>query len=122
MDTDLFASSEFHCAEDYISCVPDSQTSSVDAFAATSWPDCSYAFPPAPLISKCLAKMKQLHIMAIMVTPVWKTVTWRDQLQELAKRSVHLGSTKDVCKAGDADGHSGAGRQEQPPPLSAAAA
>ena len=44
----------------------------MDAFAVVSWPDYSYAFPPAPLISKCLAKIKEL----IMVTPLRQTAAW----------------------------------------------
>ena len=82
LDTDLFASSKYQCAEDYISCVPDYQPSRVDTFAALSWPDGSYAFPPAPLISKCLAKRKQFDITTIVVTPVRRTARWWDQLQE----------------------------------------
>ena len=96
--TDLFASSELYCAKDYISCVPDLQACRVDVFVASSWPEHSYAFPPVPLISKCLVKLKQLNITAIVVTPVWRMAAWWDQLQELNVQSIYLGKTKEVCK------------------------
>ena len=93
-DKHLFASSQFHCAKDNMSCSPDSKSSRVDAFAATSWPDYSYAFPPVPLISKCLAKIRQFNISVIMEIPMWRTAGWWDQLQELAQKSITLGKAK----------------------------
>jgi hypothetical protein len=81
------------------------------------------------LISKFLAKLKQLDITVIMVTPVWRKAVWWDQLQELAmEESVDLGRTTDICRARKGAKLPKMGRlratvvQEQPHPLSAAAA
>ena len=55
---------------------------------ATAWPNHSYAFPPVPLICKCLDKLKQLDITVIMITPLWKAAAWWDQLHELLVQSI----------------------------------
>ena len=50
----LLASSGFHKAGECYSSAPDRRAAEWDAFMVTSWPDLSYAFPPPPLLSKCL--------------------------------------------------------------------
>ena len=76
----------------------------MDAFAATSWADHSYAFPPAPLISKCLGRIKKLSITVIMITPLWRTAAWWDTLQGMTREGpVQLGSTKDICRTGQGE-------------------
>ena len=63
-----------------------------------TWLDYSYAFPPVPLITKCLAKIKYLDITVIMITTNWTSATWWIQLQELAIHHVLLGKMEDVCR------------------------
>ena len=63
------------------------------AFVATSQPDLSYTFPPAPLISKCLGRFQEFGIPVIMVTPLWRTTAWWDTLQGLAREGpIQLGN------------------------------
>ena len=96
--TYMFASAEFPLTEDFISWGRGPQSSRADAFLAAPWPDYSYAFPPVPLISKCLAKLKQSSITVIIVTPVWKVAPWWDQLQELAQKSIYIGKSYIICR------------------------
>lgn len=98
--TDLFASSTFHLADEYFSCSPDSQAARVDAFAAASWPDHSYAFPPPPLLSKCLAVIREQQVTVIVVAPRWTAAPWWDTLGAMAREGpVLLGRADVVCKA-----------------------
>ena len=97
---DLFGSSDFHQVGEYFSCTPDPRAAGADAFLATTWPDCSYAFPPAPLISKCLAKVQEQQCTVIMVVPRWTAAAWWDVLRTMTTEGpVTLGRANEVCRA-----------------------
>ena len=96
---DLFASSTFHLAEEYFSCAPDSEAARVDAFAVASWPDHSYAFPPPPLLSKCLARIRDQQITVLVVAPRWTAAPWWDTLAGMTREGpVTLGRADMVCQ------------------------
>lgn len=98
---DLFGSSDFHQVGGYFSCIPDPQAAGVDAFRATTWPNHSYAFPPAPLLSKCLAKIQEQQVTVVLVAPRWPAAPWWDVLQAMATEGpVTLGRASKVCEAG----------------------
>jgi len=74
---DLFASAEHHQLPTYYSATEDPNALGVDAFQAT-W----HALPalyinhPWPLIHKCLTRLVQDRVQALMVVPEWPTAQW----------------------------------------------
>ena len=80
---DCFASKAFHTVETYYSFHPDPQAARLDAFSVMVWPDRLYAFPPVPLITMTLEKIRLDGVMAIVVVPAWRTAKWWDLLEDL---------------------------------------
>ena len=68
---DLFASSDFHLLQSYVSWYYDAGAICSDAFSF-KWPDNCYAFPPISLISKVVQKFIADEIQnLLLVTPLW---------------------------------------------------
>ena len=42
-----------------------------------------YAFPPVPLITMTLEKIRTDRVTAIMIVPAWKTAKWWDLLEDM---------------------------------------
>ena len=80
---DCFASRDFHLLEEYYSFYPDPVALRRDAFSVVAWPDRVYAFPPVPLITMTLEKIKVDQVTAIMIVPTWRTAKWWDLLEDL---------------------------------------
>ena len=82
-ELDCFASSTFHSVEAYCSFYPDKKAVTRDAFSMFRWPARVYCFPPVPLITMTLERIKMDDAEAIMVVPYWPTAKWWDLLAEL---------------------------------------
>ena len=80
---DSFASRDFHLVRRYYSFYPDPLAERRDAFSVLAWPDRLYAFPPVPLITLVLEKIRVDRVTAIMIVPAWETAKWWDLLQDL---------------------------------------
>ena len=97
---DIFASRTFHVCKHYYTCCPDTRAIRADAFSVATWPDYSYAFPPLPLISKTLTKIKDSGITGLIVTPRWTGTPWWSRLLHMALREpTRLGRPRIMCMA-----------------------
>lgn len=82
---DLFASRLNHQLDNYASWYPDPGSAYVDAFSF-SWGqfDLVYLFPPFSLLGRCLRKIKEEDVRAIVVAPDWGGQSWYTTLVEEA--------------------------------------
>ena len=72
----------------------------VDTFSVPTWPDYSYTFPPPPLISKTLTKIKDDVITVLIIRSYWMGVAWWDRLMIMALiEPMRLGKSRDTCIA-----------------------
>lgn len=82
-EIDLFASRTNTKCKTYVSWHPDPNATCVDAFTI-SWENYNfYAFPPFPLILKCLQKIVQDKAEGILVFPKWPSQPWYPFLKTL---------------------------------------
>lgn len=80
---DLFASRTNAKCETYVSWQRDPEALTVDAFTL-NWNNLSfYAFPPFPLILKCLSKIINDKAEGILVYPLWPSQPWFPLLNSL---------------------------------------
>ena len=89
---DLFATDLNNRCDLYMSPCPDLQAVGIDAFnhCWDTW-DRLFLFPPTPLISKALAKLRQTaFVEAIFVCPELEGRAWFSGLSSLARRSFRL--------------------------------
>ena len=95
---DLFASWRCHVVVRYCSWYPDSRAVQRDAFCLETWPDRVYCFPPVPLISMVLERIKKDKVKrAIVVLPQWPVSIWWSLLQEmLVEAPLRLGFYKKI--------------------------
>jgi ribonuclease HI len=56
--------------------------------------------PPIPLIQRCLNKIREEKIVAVVVAPFWQGQWWSTALQALTTRSVVLGEASEVLEMG----------------------
>ena len=93
---DLFASWRCHVVDRYCSWYPDNMAVQRDAFCLETWPDRVYCFPPVPLVSMVLEKIKRDKVKrAIVVLPQWPMSIWWSPLQEmLVEEPLNLGYYK----------------------------
>ena len=85
----------------YCSWYPDSRAVKRDAFCLKEWPDRVYCFPPVPLISMVLERIKRDKVKrAIVVLPQWPVSIWWSLLQEmLMEAPVSLGFYKKIVSS-----------------------
>ena len=94
---DCFASKLFHVVDTYYSFHPDTGAARRDAFSVLRWPNKIYAFPPIPLITMTITKIKLDSVTAIMVVPEWRSAKWWDMLKDLlVEPPLHLGDHRDI--------------------------
>ena len=72
---DAFASARTTQLERYMTWYQDPQAVAVDALQ-TVWDPITYLFPPVPLITKVLQKVKLERVEAILVCPQWPSALW----------------------------------------------
>lgn len=81
----------------YNSLFLDEGCAGLDALTA-DWAGCTnYAFPPVPLISDVLAKVRSSRCKCVLVAPVWPSQVWWPVLLELCEGRLGLGSVHDIC-------------------------
>ena len=76
-EVDLFTTRENHLLPQFVSPVPDHLAAGTDTFSM-SWNQWNllYLFPPASLILKVLALLKDYQGRAILVAPNWPNQAW----------------------------------------------
>jgi hypothetical protein len=87
---DAFASRTCHVTEKYLSWFPDNQSQGRDALAHP-WPQKVFLFPPVPLISKVLNKLRRDRVSAILIAPNWTSAIWFPNLLSLTQDFLLLG-------------------------------
>ena len=80
---DVFASNQCHLLPDYYSWYRDPVALARDAFAVRRWPNRIFCFPPVPLLSMTLTKIREDKVMAIVILPEWRTAHWWDILSPM---------------------------------------
>ena len=79
---DAFASRQSTQLARYMSWYPDSKAVARDALLSL-WDPTTYLFPPVPLLTKVLQKVKEEKIRAILVCPKWPTSLWWSMVLEM---------------------------------------
>ena len=70
----------------YISCFPDPFAQGTDAFQIT-WSNLrGYSFSPFSMIFRCLAKIRKVHAMIVLITPTWHAQAWYKVILEMSCR------------------------------------
>jgi len=103
---DLFASRLNAQLPVYCSLRPDPAALAVDALSI-SWTDQHpYLFPPFALIGKCLQKIPQEEVEALLIAPVWQTQIWYPTLLGmLVERPVLLPNTQNILQGPQGELH-----------------
>lgn len=87
---DLFASRTNTKCKSYISWKPDPEAMNVDAFTINWKPFFFYAFPPFPIVLKCLEKIISDNARGILVFPYWPSQPWFPLLLRLKKSDIFI--------------------------------
>ena len=80
---DVFASRDCHLVPAYYTWYPDNMAMARDAFSVRVWPNKVFCFPPVPLISLTLDKIRSDQITAILVVPGWRQALWWDMMSDM---------------------------------------
>jgi hypothetical protein len=73
----------------------------IDAFELQTWNEgLPYAFPPVQIIGKCLQRITEERVTAVMVVPKWPSQPWWSLLRPMARIVLELGSAKEVLVPG----------------------
>jgi ribonuclease HI len=102
IDCDLFANSRNKQHHRYVTLsLKDKRALARDAFSI-QWKHLGVPLvhPPIPLIQRCLNKIRDEKIVAIVVTPLWLGQWWSTALRAMTVRSVVLGETQTILKKG----------------------
>ena len=85
-EIDLFASRRNNQLDRYVAWLPDPFAMHIDAFTL-DWGEFNfvYLFPPFRLIARCLQKLQQERVRAILVVPAWWGQIWSAEAHSLAK-------------------------------------
>ena len=73
---DLFASRTNAQLPVYCSWKPDPAALTVDALSISWKKHYPYVFPPFALIPRCLNKLEEEKVSAVLIAPVWKNQVW----------------------------------------------
>ena len=94
---DLFASRTNAQLPTYCSWRPDPHAMAVDALSIPWRKHLPYMFPPFALINRCLDKVREEGVDALMIAPVWQNQAWYPTLlQMLVSSPVLLPETQDI--------------------------
>lgn len=82
-EIDLFACRANAKCQDYMSWKKDPDAISIDAFTVNWNTKFFYAFPPFPLILKCLQKIIEEKATGVLVFPFWPSQAWYPELMRI---------------------------------------
>jgi hypothetical protein len=100
VDIDLFATRFNRKLEKFVSPTPDPLAVAHDAFSLiwNQWKP--YIHPPIEVIARCIQRLEEERVEAVLVVPLWPTQTWWPRLISLAKAGVILGNTEEILQRG----------------------
>jgi hypothetical protein len=99
---DLFANFRNKQAKRYVSLsLNDRGAMARDAFTI-SWKGLGLPLihPPIPLIQRCVNKVKEEGVVAVMITPAWEGQWWSTALNSITIKSTILGESESVLEKG----------------------
>lgn len=103
---DLFASRTNRQLPVYCSWKPDPSAYAVDALSIQWSNHYPYLFPPFALISRCIEKIREERIDAVLIAPVWQNQVWYPRLLEvLASEPILLPMSQDILQNPQGDPH-----------------
>lgn len=103
---DLFASRTNAQMQIYCSWRPDPQALAVDALSISWQNHRPYLFPPFALINRCLEKISQEKVDALLIAPVWQSQVWFPRVLEcLVDDPILLPQTRDIITNVDNNAH-----------------
>ena len=103
---DLFASRTNRQLPIYCSWRPDPSAHAVDAFSIQWTNHYPYLFPPFALINRCIEKIKEERVEAVLIAPVWQNQVWYPILLEtLANEPVLLPMSQDILQNPQGEPH-----------------
>jgi hypothetical protein len=59
-----------------------------------------FLHPPVPLVARCLRKILEENIPALIVLPHWKGQSWSVLLRKMTSKQMILGKAEDVLRPG----------------------
>jgi ribonuclease HI len=97
---DMFATARNAQLPRFVSPVWNDQVMVRDSLSIPWGEGMPYLHPPIPLISKCLRKVLQENVPALLVLPLWKGQSWSVLLNKMTNNSIYLGRSEDVLIPG----------------------
>lgn len=94
-EIDLFASRANAKCQNFMSWKRDPDASAIDAFTVKWNTSFFYAFPPFPLILKCLQKIVEENATGILIFPFWPSQAWYPQLMKFVVSNIIWLNPKD---------------------------
>jgi hypothetical protein len=102
IDCDLFANHKNKQHPRYVTLsLKDKKAMARDALSI-SWKNLGIPLihPPIPLIQRCLNKVRQEKIVAVVITPFWLGQWWSTALQAMSMKSIVIGEAQNVLEKG----------------------
>jgi ribonuclease HI len=97
---DLFATSRNGKVPTFISPLRRDATMVTDALSIPWGTGLPFLHPPIPLIARCLRKILQENVPALMVLPHWKGQSWSVLLQKMSRQEIVLGKAEAILVPG----------------------
>jgi ribonuclease HI len=97
---DLFATAENAKLPQFISPHAKDQTGVRDALSIPWSQGLPFLHPPIPLVARCLRKILEENVAAVIVLPHWKGQSWSVLLQRMTAQQMILGKSDDVLRPG----------------------
>ncbi|KAA6371021.1 MAG: putative Transposon Tf2-6 polyprotein, partial [Streblomastix strix] len=97
---DLFASRKNRLMKEYCTINQDKEAVARDAFSISWAREQPIIHPPIPLIGRCLKRVLQERIQALIITPKWEGQYWWPLLQQMTVNSLNLGQADQILKNG----------------------
>jgi hypothetical protein len=97
---DLFATAENAKLAQFISPRVMDQTKVRDALSIPWTQGLPFLHPPVPLVARCLRKILEENVPAVIVLPHWRGQSWSVLLQRMTAKQMILGRSDDVLLPG----------------------
>ncbi|KAA6396593.1 MAG: putative reverse transcriptase [Streblomastix strix] len=97
---DLFANRKTKLADRYCTITQDHQAVARDAFSITWSSEQPLIHPPIPLIGRCLKRIQQENLRALMIVPKWESQYWWPLITSMTSKALCLGKSNQILKNG----------------------
>ncbi|KAA6370903.1 MAG: hypothetical protein EZS28_033571 [Streblomastix strix] len=97
---DLFARRKNHFTKNNCTINQDKKAVTRDAFSISCAREQPIILPPIPLIGRCMKRVLQERIQALIIIPKWQGQYWWPLLQQMTVNSLNLGQADQILKNG----------------------